>query len=139
MICNTMHACGNRKTIIGIFAIASNQSNRRFCSVSAARPLAVVTGSSRGIGRSIALALGSAGCRVVVHYAHNKDMALEVADMINNQVQVGGMRASGEAVVMQADCSDPDSVNDMFTNIRSQLGPVDVLVCKNNCVSSAST
>ena len=43
-----------------------------------ANPVALVTGASRGIGRAIALALGDAGCKVIVNYASNEAAALEV-------------------------------------------------------------
>jgi 5,10-methylene-tetrahydrofolate dehydrogenase/methenyl tetrahydrofolate cyclohydrolase len=43
-----------------------------------ANPVAVVTGASRGIGKAIALALGEAGCKVIVNYAASEASALEV-------------------------------------------------------------
>lgn len=41
--------------------------------------VALVTGSSRGIGKAIAICFAGAGCHVVVNYVHSKDNALEVA------------------------------------------------------------
>jgi 3-oxoacyl-[acyl-carrier protein] reductase len=88
------------------------------------RPIAVVTGASRGIGRAIALSLGSAGCRVIVNYAHNDKMAQEVADLINTQ----GAGTGAEGIVMKADCSDDVAVGEMFSKIRAEIGPVNILV-----------
>ena len=92
--------------------------------VECSRPIAVVTGASRGIGRAIALSLGRAGCRVVVNYAHNEKMAQEVADLINTQ----GQGTGAEGIVMKADCSDDVAVADMFSKIRADIGPVNILV-----------
>lgn len=85
------------------------------------RPLAVVTGASRGIGRAIALSLGSAGCRVIVNYAHNDQLAQDVADLINRQ-------GKGTGIAMKADCSDDIAVVDMFSKIKADMGPVNILV-----------
>ena len=43
-----------------------------------ANPVAVVTGASRGIGKAVALALGEAGCKVIINYASSDAAALEV-------------------------------------------------------------
>ncbi|MED6203923.1 hypothetical protein PIB30_004053 [Stylosanthes scabra] len=45
-------------------------------------PVVVVTGASRGIGRSIALALGKAGCKVLVNYAKSSKEADEVCNEV---------------------------------------------------------
>ncbi len=41
--------------------------------------IAIITGSSRGIGRAIAIAFAREGCKVVVNYRHSREKALEVA------------------------------------------------------------
>ena len=48
-------------------------------------PVAVVTGASRGIGKAIALALGDAGCKVIINYAASDAAALEVAEEIKQR------------------------------------------------------
>lgn len=58
--------------------------------------VAIVTGASRGIGRSIALALGAAGCKVAVNYAASPGAAEEVAHQIEE--------LGGEAIVVGANC-----------------------------------
>ena len=44
--------------------------------------VAIVTGSSRGIGRAIAIAFAQEGCKVVVNYCHSKESAMEVSEEI---------------------------------------------------------
>jgi len=61
-----------------------------------------VTGSSRGIGRAVALALGSAGARVVVNYAASAGKAEEVAAEIK--------AAGGDALVVGADLSKAEDI-----------------------------
>lgn len=63
---------------------------------SAEGDVAIVTGASRGIGRSIALALGASGCKVAVNYASSSAAAEEVAQEIIN--------LGGDAIVVGANC-----------------------------------
>jgi 3-oxoacyl-[acyl-carrier protein] reductase len=80
----------------------------------------LVTGASRGIGRAIATALGSAGATVVANYRSSGDAAAEVADVVE--------AAGGEATTVQADVSDPDAVVAMHEQVHEEVGPVDVVV-----------
>lgn len=79
----------------------------------------VVTGASRGIGRSTAVALAGAGVRVVLA-ATGADALDEVADEIR--------RAGGAATAVPCDVSDPQAVDRLF-DAASQVGQVTVLVC----------
>ncbi|WP_423750710.1 beta-ketoacyl-ACP reductase [Salinirarus marinus] len=80
----------------------------------------VVTGSSRGIGREIALELGRHGASVAVNYLSSADAAHEVVDRID--------AGAGEAVVAQADVTDRSDVDDLAARVRESFGSVDVLV-----------
>lgn len=82
--------------------------------------VALVTGASRGIGRSIALQLAEEGYNVAVNYAGNKEKAEEVV----NQIKEKGV----EAFAIQANVSNPDEVKAMIKEIVNQFGSVDVLV-----------
>ena len=84
--------------------------------------VAVVTGGSRGIGAAIAEELGRAGAKVVVNYSGSKEPAEELAEKIN---QVGG---GGEAVVVQADVSDPEDAQRLIDEAVENFGRVDVLI-----------
>jgi len=84
--------------------------------------VALVTGSSRGIGRAIALELGRRGHPIAVNYARSKDAALEVTEKIES--------AGGLAITAEGDVSDEDQVRGLFDEVRERLG--DPLVLVNN-------
>ena len=82
--------------------------------------VALVTGSSRGIGRATALRLAAMGADIAVNYRSDEPGASET----RIAVEALGRRA----LVAQADVSNEDDVLRMFKEIESQLGPVAVLV-----------
>jgi enoyl-[acyl-carrier protein] reductase III len=88
-------------------------------STNAAR-VALVTGSSRGIGRAAALRLARDGYDVVVHYRRSPDLARETAAA----VEALGRRAW----VVEADLEDPAAVDRLAGAVREGPGQVDVLV-----------
>lgn len=82
--------------------------------------VAIVTGSSRGIGRAIAERLGRDGASVVVTYAGNKDKAEEV---------VAAIKADGsDAIALQVDVKEIDSVRRLFQQTLDYFGKIDILV-----------
>ncbi len=87
--------------------------------------VALVTGASRGIGRSCALALAEAGADVVINYMTSQSAAREVAQ----EVQSLGRRA----VVVKADVSELDDIEAMVAYIDEQFGQLDI------CVSNVAT
>ena len=80
--------------------------------------VALVTGSSRGIGRACALALAAEGARVAAGFNQDKDGALETL--------AGCSEAGGLAV--QVDVRDAERVQAAFDEIERELGPVEILV-----------
>ncbi|MEV4753907.1 3-ketoacyl-ACP reductase [Micromonospora sp. NPDC049559] len=85
-----------------------------------ARPAAVVTGGSRGIGRGIVLALAGAGYDVVVNYARNRDAAAEVGA----RVEALGARAH----LVRADVSEADDRRRLVDETLAAFGRLDLLV-----------
>jgi acetoacetyl-CoA reductase len=94
--------------------------------------VALVTGASRGIGAAIAEELGRRGAKVVVNYSGSREPAEEVASKIN---EVGG---GGEAVVVQADVSDPEQAQNLVDETINQFGRIDILV-NNAGINSDAT
>ncbi len=80
----------------------------------------LVTGASRGLGRSIAVDLGSKGQKVVVNYAGSEDAANETVELVK--------AAGGDAIAVQANCGDPEDIKEMFAKAVEAFGTVDVLI-----------
>ena len=81
---------------------------------------AIVTGASRGIGRSIALRLAADGFAVVVNYAGNAAKAQETVAAIES--------SGGRAVAIQGDVGSPADVAALFDGARQAFGRIDVVV-----------
>jgi 3-oxoacyl-[acyl-carrier protein] reductase len=81
---------------------------------------AIVTGSSRGIGRAIAEGLAATGAAVVVNYVGNQQAADEVVAAIVGK--------GGKAIAIQADISTPADVRRLFDETESELGAIDIVV-----------
>ena len=84
------------------------------------RKTAIVTGASRGIGRTIALRLAADGFGVVVNYADNAAKAEEVVNEISS--------SGGRALAVQADVANPEDVKQLFEKTLKAFGQIDVVV-----------
>ena len=80
----------------------------------------LVTGASRGIGRSIAIALAADGAEVVVNYANSPD----AADAVVAEIKAAG----GQAWSHQANVADEEQVETMVKTVLETCGRLDVLV-----------
>ena len=84
------------------------------------KQVALVTGSSRGIGRAIAIELARQGWAVCINYIQHQDAA---------EALVRQLRSEGcEAIAVQADVADRQAVNAMVAAAESTLGPIELLV-----------
>ncbi|ESZ71914.1 3-ketoacyl-ACP reductase [Mesorhizobium sp. L103C119B0] len=81
---------------------------------------ALVTGSSRGIGRAIAEGLASKGAAVVVNYVGNHEAADEVVAAIAGK--------GGKAIAVQADISSVSDIHRLFDEAESEFGAIDIVV-----------
>src|SRR6056297_2647127 len=79
-----------------------------------------VTGSSRGIGRKLALRFANEGADVVINYFRNGEAAREVA----REVEELGR----EALIVRANMAQPEKISQMFESIKERFGRLDVFV-----------
>jgi NAD(P)-dependent dehydrogenase (short-subunit alcohol dehydrogenase family) len=84
------------------------------------RPVALVTGGTRGIGRSIALALARTGHRVAVNYVVEPERASGTVDEL--------IAAGTDAIAVEADVGEPSGVQRMMDEVAERFGRLDVLV-----------
>jgi NAD(P)-dependent dehydrogenase (short-subunit alcohol dehydrogenase family) len=84
--------------------------------------VAIVTGSSRGIGLAIAAALAEHGAKVVIS-SRKQDACEEVAHAINAQ------HGEGTAIAVAASISDKEALQNLVDETRRRFGRIDVLVC----------
>ncbi len=82
--------------------------------------IAMVTGSSTGIGAAIAQAFAASGAKVVVHYNRSEAEAKSVAAAIE--------AAGGDVFLMQADVTIPEQVKRLVDQTMNRFGRIDVLV-----------
>lgn len=87
--------------------------------------IALVTGSSRGLGKEIALELARRGARVAMNYGHSRETAesafRDLADV------------SKESCLVQGDVTDPTAIERLCGEVTERLGPIDVLVINATC------
>jgi 3-oxoacyl-[acyl-carrier protein] reductase len=101
----------------------------------ATRKVAIVTGASRGIGRTIASRLADDGYTVVVNYAGNADAAASVVGEIRSK--------GGTSIAVKADVSQPAELQGLFAGAREAFGRIDTVVAnggvmKNGLISAMS-
>jgi 3-oxoacyl-[acyl-carrier protein] reductase len=82
--------------------------------------VALVTGSTKGLGRQTALTLGKAGAKVVMNYFRDSQAA---------EASFAGFKSEGcDGILIRADVSDEKEVNELLKSIKQQIGSVDILV-----------
>lgn len=82
--------------------------------------VALVTGSTTGLGLAIAVELGRRGAQVALNYAHNKERA---------DAAFGSFcKTGGEGALFKADVTELDGIQDLVASIKAEFGSVDILV-----------
>lgn len=82
--------------------------------------IALITGSSRGIGKATALRLAREGCAIVVNYLKNKTEAEKTVAQLREM--------NVDAVAIQADTSKPDDIKRLFAEIKRHFDRLDIFV-----------
>lgn len=82
--------------------------------------LALITGSSRGIGRGIALKLAENGVKIAVHYYKNEQAANDTLAAIRKR--------GSDGIVVQADVSRPEQITAMLGKVKAAFGKLDIFV-----------
>ena len=85
-----------------------------------ANKIALITGSSRGIGRALALALAEQGASIVVNYHRNEVLAAEVSAAVEG--------LGGRAFSVQANMEEPADIDRLFDEAKAQFGRLDYFV-----------
>ena len=91
--------------------------------------VALVTGSSSGIGAAIAKEFATGGAKVAIHYRGNADGAESAAEAIRS--------AGGKCGIYQADVSDVEQAAELIKTVQADLGGIDILV--NNAGTTRDT
>jgi NAD(P)-dependent dehydrogenase (short-subunit alcohol dehydrogenase family) len=81
---------------------------------------ALITGSSRGIGRGIALKLAEEGAQVAVHYCRNKEAAEDTLAKVRDR--------GSDGFVLRADVTRAEEIGQMLENVQFKFGKLDILV-----------
>jgi NAD(P)-dependent dehydrogenase (short-subunit alcohol dehydrogenase family) len=85
-----------------------------------ANKVALVTGSSRGIGRGIALKLAESGCSVAINYRQNADAANDTLAKVRER--------GAKGFVIQADVARPEDLRRMLQRVQAEFGRLDIFV-----------
>jgi 3-oxoacyl-[acyl-carrier protein] reductase len=90
--------------------------------------VALVTGSSRGIGKTIALKLAEAGASLVINYKSNSGAADEVVESIKKMIENPAKGGGQKVISIQCDVSNFADVEEMIKKVTKEFGGIDILV-----------
>ncbi len=91
--------------------------------------IALITGASRGIGRSIALKLAQAGHKIAINYNSHKEDAEEVLKEVKS--------FGSEGMIVKADVSKLNEVQEMIKSVEENLGNIEILYNNAGIISDS--
>ena len=89
----------------------------------------LITGSSKGLGKAIALEFAKEGANVIINYHSDKDGAQGVLDNIKSL----GVQSD----IIKADVSNPEEVNNMIKSVVKKFGKLDILINNSGIIKDA--
>jgi len=84
------------------------------------RPIALITGASRGIGRAVALQLAEDGYFVIINYCKNRTAAEEVQKLITSR--------GGQSSIERFDVSSRSDIEGVIKKLKNEIGTIDALI-----------
>ncbi|MFL2913920.1 MAG: SDR family NAD(P)-dependent oxidoreductase [Opitutales bacterium] len=87
---------------------------------SLSQKVALVTGSSRGLGFGVARVLGKSGARIVLNYLNDRETAEKAVQLLKED--------RIHAMLVRADASDPEQIASMVESVEEKFGSLDILV-----------
>ena len=87
--------------------------------------VAFITGSSTGLGKSMAMTMGAAVAKVAMNYYHNTERADETIAAFKD--------AGHQGIMLRGDATNEEDVNNMVRQIEKELGPVDIVIPNATC------
>jgi 3-oxoacyl-[acyl-carrier protein] reductase len=82
--------------------------------------VALITGSTKGIGRGIAEKYASLGIKLVLNYSSDEKSAIQTESMLKNY--------GVEFIIQKADVSDPAAIRELFTVALRHFGKLDIII-----------
>ena len=107
-------------SVMAKFVRSNNLCRHKEVEMSSTRKHALITGSSRGIGRGIALKLAENGVNVAINYVQNEKAATDTLAQVRER--------GADGFIVQADVSRPDAIKEMLGKVEAEFTTLNIFV-----------